>query len=238
MRLAGCVLAIAVCQAFALASITFAQTAGTTSAKATPAKAAVKKERDVTIGAVFSGPVSQGTANAEELGSSGTPSVTLFKTENQMAPGIGVDAAFGFQLSRKLWFEAGARLMKTGLRTNITNDFEGASGVTIDAPVTRVSAEGALLWYFRNKGKMAWFVRGSGGVLSDLSGDGTVAENGFIGSGGVGFRYWWRTNGKGAFKRVGLRGEFKALVQSGGASLGQRSTSIGPAGAVHLVFGY
>jgi hypothetical protein len=231
--LARCAVVIVLCHAFALVPNAVAQTTA-----AAPRKAGPKKERDFTVGAVFSGPLSQGSANAEELGSSGAPSLTLFTTKNEMAPGFGVDAAFGFQLHRKLWVEAGARLMKTGLRTSITDDFEDASDVTIEAPVTRISAEGALLWYFREKGKTAWFVRGSGGVLRDLSGDFTFAESGFIGSGGVGVRYWWRTNSKGAFKRVGLRAEFKALVQSGGASLGGRSTSIGPAGAVHLVFGY
>ncbi len=235
---ASCALAVVFCQALALVPNAFAQTTGTGAAQTAPKKTGPKKERDVTIGAVFSGPLSLGSANAELLGSGGTPTVTLFTAENSMAPGIGVDAALGFQLRRKLWLEVGARLTKTGLRTSITDDFEGADDVTLDAPVTRVSAEGAMLWYFREKGKTSWFVRGSGGVLRDLSGDLTFAENGFIGSGGIGFRYWWRTNGKGTFKRVGLRAEFKALVQSGGASFGERSTSVGPAGAVHLVFGY
>ena len=93
--LARCAVVIVLCQAFALVPDACAQTTA-----AAPKKAGPKKERDVTIGGVFSGPLSQGSANAELLGSSGTPSATLFTTTNEMAPGFGVVAAFGFQLHR------------------------------------------------------------------------------------------------------------------------------------------
>ncbi len=208
-------------------------------AQTTPApRPGPAKQRELSIGAAVLGPLSMGTSDAELLGSNGDPSVTLFSANNKVSFGIGPSLTLGFQLKRNLWFEAAGALIFTGLRSTITNDFENAPEISIDSPVTRFAADGAVLYYFRDKGKTAWFVRGSGGFFYDTSGDMTLSEPGFMGSGGIGLRHWWRTNQKGTFKRMGLRAEFRYLFQTGGASLSDRSFALGPGGAVHLVFGY
>ena len=91
----------------------------------------------------------------------------------------------------------------------------------------------------RPAARSAWFVRGSGGLMRETAGGNTLTGDGVIASGGLGLRHWWRTNGKGTFKRVGLRA-WKAArtIRSGGISLGEDGIRFGPAGAAHLVFGF
>ena len=222
---------MAYCALLCAAEVAFAQT--------TPApRPASAKQREILFGAVVSGPLSMGTTDAELLGGNGQPSVVLFTAENKVSFGIGPSVALAFQMKRKLWIEVSGAFIKTGLRSTITDDFESAADVSIDSPVNRFTVDGAVLWYFRDKGNTAWFVRGSGGFMYDTSGDLTLAEPGFLGTGGVGMRYWWKTNGKGTFKRAGIRAEARMIFQSGGASLSDRSFAFGPGGAVHLVFGY
>ena len=227
--------AIGVCLTVALVGVTTAVSAQT---PATNKPAAPKREREIVVGGVFAGPASMGSTEAVLLGSNGLPSVTLFRTDNGLGVGFGPELILGWRLKRSLWFEVAGGLTWQDLNTRITDDFENAPSETIGAAIMRVSVDSALVWHFRDRGKTSWFLRGSGGFMSEISNEMASADPGFIGSGGIGFRYWWRTAGKGTFKRVGLRAEFRGVVRAGGISLAERSWTFGPTGTVHLVFGY
>ncbi len=224
--------ALLFCGVLAVAAASAAQT------PAAPPAGHAPREREVTFGAVFAAPSSMGLADAVLLGPNGTPGVTLFSTRNGMASGLGAELILGFRIGRRTIVEADGGVVGTSLKTDVSSDFEGASGQTISSPVVRWTLEGAVLWFFHERGKTGWFVRASGGVMGEASGDLSASETGFTGGGGVGVRHWWRTNGTGTFKRVGLRAEFRGTVQTGGLSLGGRTTRFVPTGAVHLVIGY
>jgi hypothetical protein len=212
-------------------------TAGPCLAQTAPA-AAPRRPREFAVGGLFSGPASMGSSDASELGPSGAPSLTLFTTTNGFGVGGGVELMLGWQLRPALWFEVAGGLLKTTLRTRITDDFEGVADQTLSAGATRFSAEGALLWYLKDRGKTAWFVRAGGGVMREAAGDLSLADTGFIANGSIGYRHWWRMNVTGTFKRMGIRVEARGVLRAGGVMLGSRSVTFGPAGAVQLVFGY
>ena len=229
LRLLWCVLA---CVALAPAAIASAQTPATS----TPLKPV--RDREFIVGGLFAGPASMGSADAVLLGSNGAPSITLFRTENRMAWGVGPEVMLGFGLGRAVRFEVAAGLTRASMLTRITDDFENAPVEIVKAPALRLAGEGAIVWIFRDRGSNAWFVRGSGGFLRESSSELVAVSQGFIGGGGIGFRHWWRTNGRGTFKRVGLRAEVRGVLRYGGITLSERSWTFGPVGAAHIVFGY
>lgn len=215
--------------------------AAAASAAQTPAarpNAHAPREREWAIGGIYTAPSSMGSADAQLLGGNGTPSLTLFSTKSGMASGFGPELLFGFRAGRASFVEVDGGVVWTSLKTDVTKDFENASAQTLSASVVHWSVEGAVLWFFHDRGKTGWFVRASGGVMGEASSDLSTSATGFTAGGGVGVRHWWRTTGKGAFKRVGLRAEFRANAQTGGISLGTSTTRFVPTGTVQLVIGY
>jgi len=211
---------------------------------ATPAAAQASRsvpaggpKHEISIGGVFSGPSSMGSANAELLGSNGQPTITLFSTSNGMSAGFGPELLLGFRARPGMWFEVGGSLSWPSLSSKIEDDFEGAETQTLSSRVTRWTLEGALVWWIKDKGRTTWFIRAGGGVVGEVSDDLSTGGTGALGTGGVGVRHWFRES-KGGLRKMGLRGEFRAVVQGGGLSFNDRTTRFSPTGTVHLVFGY
>jgi hypothetical protein len=190
------------------------------------------------FGGVFAGPASAGSAAAELVGGSGTPAIALFRVENSFAPGLGIEVNIGAHLRRSWWLEVSGGWARSKLRTEITNDFEDTPPETISSPMSRFLIGGALLRYFRDRGTSSWFLRFDGGWMRETAGGNTLTGDGLIAGGGVGFRRWWRTTGKGSVKRIGLRLEGRAAIRSGGISLVSEGMRFGPLGTALVVFGY
>ena len=230
MRARAAIVSIALL--FATAAPAVAQTK-----PAAPAKQPAK-QKEFVLGLVIPGPTSLGETTAELLNGSGDPSVTLFRTKNSLGWGFGLETNIGWQLSKSLWLEASGSWTRTSLNSDVREDVEGAQGDQVSSPVSRFVLEGAVVRYFRVKGNGAWFFRADGGWMRETAGGATLTGDGFIGGGGIGYRRWWKTNGKGGVKRMGMRFEARAIVRSGGLSLGESSTRIGPGFAAHLVWGF
>jgi hypothetical protein len=196
------------------------------------------ENREFRLGGALTGPSSMGSSSAVLFGPTGAPAVTLFNTENRAALGFGLETALGFRLTPSLWAEVAGSWTRVSLSSRISSDFEGAAAETISAPVQRFTLEGAAVWYFRSTGPSAWFLRTTGGWMREGAGGLTLARGGTITGAGLGVRRWWRAGAKPNAKRVGIRAEFRGLLQTGGLTLGSRSWRFGPAGAVTLVVGY
>jgi hypothetical protein len=223
--------AMAAACAFLGASTALAQTPAT-------AKPGSKRGKEFTIGGLVAGPTSVGSATAEELDGLGQPSVTLFRVDNKLGVGFGVESNIGVQLSKALWMEISGGWTRSNLNSEIRNDFENAFDQTISSSMSRFVLEGGIVRYFHDRGKSAWFIRMTGGWMLETAGGNTLTGDGGIANAGLGLRHWWRTNGKGSVKRVGLRVEGRATIRSGGISLGETGIRFCAAGAGHIVFGF
>jgi len=199
--------------------------------------AAPKKQREFVFGLTMPGPNSLGETTGELLNGAGNP-VTLLRTKNSLGWGFGLETGVGWELKKSLWLEAAGSWTRTSLKSDVREDFEGAQGDEVSSPVSRFVLEAAMVRYFREKGTAAWFVRVDGGWMRETAGGATLTGDGFIGGGGLGYRRWFKTNGKGGVKRMGMRFEARAVVRSGGLDLGERSVHIGPGFAAHLVWGF
>ena len=221
-----------------LAVILVGADAASAQTSSTQAKPGPKRAREFMVGGVVSGPTSVGSASAELQGGVGTPGLTLFRVENSLATGFGIESNIGFQLGKSWWMEVSGGWTRSQVRSRIEDDFENAADETISLPMSRFVLEGAVLRYFRDRATSAWFVRVDAGWMRETAGGNTLTGDGLIGGGGLGFRKWWRTSGKGSVKRLGLRIEGRATIRSGGISVGEKGLRFGPAGAAHIVFGY
>lgn len=220
------------CGCLAAASPSVAQT---TSKPIAPKPAGPRHE--LLIGGVFSGPSSMGTFDVTELGADGQPSLTLFSSHNGMSAGFGPEVALGFRVKRTMWFEVGGTVTWPSLQAKIENDFEGAPNQTLSDTVTRWTLEGAMVFWLKDQGRTGWFIRAGGGVAGEISSDNSTSATGALGSGGIGVRHWFHES-KGGLKKMGVRAEFRGVVQGGGLSLSDRTVRFTPTGVVHLVFGY
>lgn len=219
--------------ALVLVGVSLAEAQTPATAKPTP-----KRAKEFLFGGVVAGPSSVGTSTADLQNGTGDTSVTLFRVENKLASGFGAEANIGVQMSRSLWIEVSGGWTQSKLNSEIRQDFEDAFDETISSNMSRFTVEGGVVRYFRDRGKSALFVRVTAGWMRETAGGNTLTGDGVIGGAGLGWRHFWRTTGKGSLKRVGLRIEGRAVARSGGISLGEDGIRFGPAGAVHLVFGY
>ena len=200
--------------------------------------AAPKKQKEFMLGLVMPGPTALGETTAELLNGAGDPSVVLFRTRNSLGWGFGLETNIGWELKKSLWLEASGSWTRTSLKSEIREDVEGAQGDEVSSPVSRFVLEAAMLRYFREKGPSAWFVRIDGGWMRETAGGATLTSDGFTGGGGLGYRRWFKTTGKGNVKRMGVRFEARAVVRSGGLSLEEGSVHVGPSFAAHFVWGF
>ena len=223
-------------RAFALALICCVVAAAPAAAQITRTVPPAGIKREISIGGVFSGPSSMGSANADLLNGNGQP-VPQFSTHNSMSAGFGPELLLGFRAKPALWLEVGGSLTWPSLRTTIEGDIEGAEPDPLTSRVTRWSVEGALVWWIKDKDKTTWFIRAGGGVAGEVSQDESSSATAALGTGGVGVRHWFRES-KGGLRKMGLRAEFRGVVQSGGLSFNDRTIRFTPTGTVHLVFGY
>ena len=192
---------------------------------------------DFSLGGSLIAPVGVGSSSATLITPSGGE-LTLFDVESRFGPGVGAEATLGVPVSGAFWIEASGGWSRVTARSRISDDVELAPALTLTETIMRVSGEGALMWYFSNRGPTSWFARGSGGWMREITGGNTVVEDGWLGSGGVGVRHWWRENGTGALKRMGLRAEGRVLLRTSGVAFGSRSLRIAPAASAFVVFGF
>jgi hypothetical protein len=192
---------------------------------------------DLALGGTFLAPAPAGSSTASLIAPSGSR-LTLFDVESRYGIGYGADAGLGFRLSPRLWLEARGSWAWTSVRSRISDDVENAPSLTITETIARLAGEGAVLWYFADRGTTSFFLRGGGGWMRELAGGNSLVEDGIIGTAGAGLRHWWRQTGAGAVKRMGLRLEGRVLIRTGGLEFGSADLRITPAASGLLIVGF
>ena len=67
----------------------------------TPPKPATDRAKEFLIGGIVTAPTSVGSATAQLLNGAGNPSVDLFRLDNKLGMGFGVEANFDFRSARR-----------------------------------------------------------------------------------------------------------------------------------------
>ena len=192
---------------------------------------------ELSVGGTLMSPAPAGSSSATLITSNGSR-LTVFEAESRTGPGFGADATLGFRLASGVWIEAAGGWSRATASTRVSGDVETAPALTVSETISRLSAEAGLLIYFADRGDTSWFVRGSGGWMRELVAGNALADDGVIATGGGGLRHWFRQNGAGAVKRVGVRAEGRLIVRTGGVAFGDAGLRLAPAGSVFIVFGF
>ena len=190
----------------------------------------------LSVGGLVFGETSFGSINAEYIANNGSRLV-VFRTENALRPGFGLELHLGIGLTRAFEIEATGSWSRADLRSRVTDDVEGVASTVIKEPLNRFGLEGAGLWVFSRGGKVAWFARGSAGWMRDLTGNDSLVEDGFAGSVGGGMKYLWNQAG-GGFRIAGFRVEGRVLAHKGGVRIGRDRVRWTPAAASSLIMGF
>lgn len=212
--------------------------AGVAEAQSQPAQPAASARHpwELGVGSPITGGIKLGSQTAALLAPDGSP-FTLFRTDSRIAPGFGVEVNLAYRLTDKLTGEATGSWNRMRFRTKVSADAEGAEDLTAELSASRFTVEGSALWLLTRRNKMEFFVRGGGGWMRELAEGNALFENGGVGTAGVGMKYLLKERASGRIRRLSLRLEGRALVRSGGLTVGSRSTKMTPAFAASLTFG-
>jgi hypothetical protein len=210
--------------------------AGVAEAQAAPQAPVSNRRLELSVGSALTGPMGLGSQAASLTASDGSE-FTLFRTENRIAPGFGVEVHLGYRLTDKLTAEASGAWNKLGFRTRVSGDAEGANDATLELSASRFSIEGSATWLLLRRNKMDVFARGGGGWMRELAEGNSLFVDGSVASAGGGVKYWLKERPSGRIRRLGLRFEGRVLARSRGLALGGRSTKIAPVFSGGLIFG-
>jgi hypothetical protein len=223
---------------FALALVI--ATTGAASAQ-TPASPAAQRPSgprlDVATTLSLVGPTSFGQS-AEQLLRPDGSNLTVFRADNRLAAGIGVEVHLGFPARRRLMAELTGSWSRADLQSRISGDIEDVEDVTLGQRLHRFSAEGSVVWTWRARGRASYFVRGGAGWMRELVADGLLTADAVVTNVGAGMKYWWRERPRASVRRIGLRLEGRANVRSSGLSLDQSSRHVAPVLSGGLIFGF
>jgi hypothetical protein len=179
-------------------------------------------------GVVWSGGVTLGSAPANLTNNpgSGSGSFVLFQTDTRITGATAFDAAVDVFLSRQLALEAGLQVGQPSLTISDSADTESAPPVTATSSLTQYLITGSAVYYVGGGGRFQPFVEGGGGYLRQVLEGGSVIETGNELHAGGGVRYWFT-----ASRRVGVRADVRASLQSGGVSFDDKRRTIPQGGA-------
>ena len=159
---------------------------------AMPAIASAQGRFEISGSVGIAGSHDLGSEKATEPGNgvpAGSP-VTLFEAASSLERGPLFEGRVGWRLTRLLTAEGTFTIVRSHLRTSITNDFESAPATVATSRLTQDTAEGGLVWHldglrFAHR-RVRPFVTGGGGYLRQLHDQATLVETGesaFVGGG-------------------------------------------------------
>ena len=166
--------------------------------------AAAQSRFEAGVSATWTGGFDAGGLDALETRNPGTGSspLTLFATSSRVEPAAGAVAHAAFYLTPRLAIEAVFEYSRPTLHTDISNDFEGATGTTAETAVSSYVIGGSLLYYF-GEGRFVPFVSGGAGHLRQLDEGDVTLVTGLELHGGGGVKF-------GLSRNLSLRAEAEA----------------------------
>jgi hypothetical protein len=192
---------------------------------------------DIAVGGRWTAPASPRVVPATLTTPTGG-ALALFTTETNLMARRAVEARVGVRLSRVFHAELVVSFGEARLRTRITGDFEGASGIDVSESVRQLSVGGSLLAELEplRVGRLVPFLAVGAGFLHEGR---SFVENGHTFDAGGGLNYTLRTGTGWTGRRtvVGIRGDLRAVVRTGGSGLsGGAHTALSTGGSLFFRF--
>jgi hypothetical protein len=202
-----------------------------------PSPASHGGQTEFAVGASFLPPVPMGSANVDYLKSSGVP-YSLANTSSRTGASVGLEVRIGFRVRQRLSFEMSGAWSHVSFQTSVANDVE-ASPLTASIGVSRFAAGGAIVFKIRSRGRKEIYALAGASWMREISqiSTGALYDDGAIVDGGAGVKIWFRDQGKGRVKRVGLRIEGRVGLRTGGLQLDTKSPHVVSAFVGSLVIG-
>lgn len=184
---------------------------------------------------------SVGIAGSHDLGSeratepgNGVPAgspVTLFEADSSLERGPLFEGRVGWRLTRSLTAEGTFTIVRSHLRTSITNDFESAPATVATSRLTQYTAEGGLVFHldglrFAHR-RVRPFVTGGGGYLRQLHDQATLVETGESAFAGGGLKIQLHETAqrprRSFLKSLGLRVDARMNFTHGGFDIDEKA---------------
>lgn len=190
---------------------------------------------DITIAATGTGSSPLASMDVTLVAPNGSPYV-FYRMSDRVTVGKGVELHLTLPLFGPVRVEASGSFSRSQLETATSGDVEGADAVTATSRLSRFTVEGSVLWLVKRGGRLQLFVRGGGGWMRELAANDVLKRDGGTASVGGGMIWWWRSQGLGPFKRLGLRAEARARGLRTGEWFGNHNIKVVPAVTAGVTF--
>ena len=201
----------------------------TAAAQQTPAPRA--RSFELSAGGIALGPVDFGTATASLIANqSAAPESTLFRADSRVGAGLGLDGRLAFNITRALAVEGGFVWTRATLESRITSDVEGVPDVTLAQELDTYFIEASAVWHLNGLafagGRALPFVAGGAGYMRQLDDEQMLTNDnpGTVYHAGGGVKYFFLQRPRGFIRGLGLRGDARLYVRTGGVELDQDRT--------------
>jgi hypothetical protein len=204
-------------------------------ARAQPAEAVEPGHVELAIGPLWVGRQALGSSDATEF-TGGGGSLTLFGTSTELSSASAFEGRVGVKLSRRFEAEASGTYATPRLRTQISNDFEGAAAVTATEVIHQFTIGAGVIWYVRparSASRLAPFATAGAGYLRQLHESGTLVETGRFYQFGGGVKYLFVSRPGSHLKGIGARIDVRAVVRQQGVAF-DAGRHVSPAVGVSL----
>lgn len=176
---------------------------------------------DVSIGAGVLGGTILADGDADLRGRGGQP-FELFSTSTRIAPSVPIEGRLTFLLGSRYSLELRGAWARPELRTEISDDVEGAAPQVVAERVNLYALDAGVLVAFRPLRPRAFmpFISGGAGYVATVHEGLTLLEHGVVYRGGGGFKYPMAIRPQGRLKGYGLRADAGIAVMTGGVASG------------------
>ena len=185
---------------------------------------------EVSAGVFALGPVDFGSATASLVANQSTaPESTLFRAASTLGTGVGLDGRLAFNITRALAVEGGFVWTRATLESRITSDVESVPNVTVAQELDTYFIEASAVWHLNalafGGGRGLPFVAGGAGYLRQLDEEQMLTDDpGTVFHAGGGVKYFFVQRPRGFIRGLGLRGDARLYVRSGGVELDEDTT--------------
>ena len=186
---------------------------------------------EVSAGVLALGPVDFGSATASLVANQSTaPESTLFRAASTLGTGVGLDGRLAFNFTRALAVEGGFVWTRATLESKITSDVEGIPNTTVAQELDTYFIEASAVWHLNalafGGGRGLPFVAGGAGYLRQLDEEQMLTDDnpGTVYHAGGGVKYFFVQRPRGFIRGLGLRGDARLYVRSGGVELDEDTT--------------